>query len=418
MPENEAFSGEFVTVHRIMALEMGAGVSEPSVQELPSSGTIQVRWRHRVLSCRRAFTTEGESLAGIFPHDGGPHRLLCVMDEGLVAAQPDLPARVIEWTEQHASRIKVASAPLILPGGERAKNDRTVFDQTVRAIHDRRICRQSFVLAIGGGAMLDAVGLAASTAHRGVRLIRLPSTTLGQADAGVGVKNGINAFGAKNLIGTFAPPWAVVNDAELLTSLAERDWRAGLSESLKVALLKDTALLDDVERSTDSLVSRDLETMERIVTRTADLHVAHIVQGGDPFEIQRARPLDFGHWSAHRLEQMTGFRLSHGDAVAIGLLIDLQYAALSLGGSASLVSRITDCLASLGFPLTSDAMGDEDRLLEGIERFREHLGGTLALTMVTEAGTSSEISSVDLEQMRQAIRLVRGRCEKRHTRAG
>jgi len=340
------------------------------------------------------------------------------MDEGLVAAQPDLPARVIEWTEQHASRIKVASAPLILPGGERAKNDRTVFDQTVRAIHDRHICRQSFVLAIGGGAMLDAVGLAASTAHRGVRLIRLPSTTLGQADAGVGVKNGINAFGAKNLIGTFAPPWAVVNDAELLTSLAERDWRAGLSESLKVALLKDTALLDDVERSTDSLVSRDLETMERIVTRTADLHVAHIVQGGDPFEIQRARPLDFGHWSAHRLEQMTGFRLSHGDAVAIGLLIDLQYAALSLGGSASLVSRITDCLASLGFPLTSDAMGDEDRLLEGIERFREHLGGTLALTMVTEAGTSSEISSVDLEQMRQAIRLVRGRCEKRHTRAG
>jgi 3-dehydroquinate synthase len=401
-----------------MGPEKGAGVSEPSVRELPSNGTIQVRWRHRVLSCNNAFTAEGDSLAELFPDEAAPHRVLCVMDEGLAAAQPDLPASINTWIDRHASRLSAAGTVLVLPGGEGAKNDRTVFDQTVRAIHDRRICRQSFVLAVGGGAMLDAVGLAASTAHRGVRLIRLPSTTLGQADAGVGVKNGINAFGAKNLIGTFAPPWAVVNDAELLPTLTDRDWRAGLSESLKVALLKSPDLLDDVEQSVKALMARDLKTMERIVTRTADLHVAHIVQGGDPFEIQRARPLDFGHWSAHRLEQMTGFRLSHGDAVAIGLLIDLQYAALSLGGSSSLVSRVTDCLASLGFPLTSDAMGDEDRLLEGIERFREHLGGILAITMVTEIGTSSEVSSIDLDQMRQAIRMVRGRCEKRQTRAG
>jgi 3-dehydroquinate synthase len=234
----------------------------------------------------------------------------------------------------------------------------------------------------------------------------------------VGVKNGINAFGSKNLIGSFAPPWAVVNDTTLLPTLADQDWRAGLSEAVKVALLKDPALLEDVERSSSLLLGRDLDTMERIVTRTADLHVAHIVQGGDPFELQRARPLDFGHWSAHRLEQMTGFRLSHGDAVAIGLLIDLQYAALSLGGCSTLVTRVADCLASLGFPLTSDAMGDEDRLLEGIERFREHLGGTLALTMVTRAGESSEIASIDVDLMRQAIRLTRGRCAKRQTRAG
>jgi 3-dehydroquinate synthase len=254
--------------------------------------------------------------------------------------------------------------------------------------------------------MLDAVGLAAATAHRGVSLLRLPSTTLSQADAGVGVKNGINALGAKNLIGTFAPPLAVVNDTMLLTTLAERDWRAGLSEAVKVGLLKQPTLLGDIEQSCQALCDRDLDAMERIVTATANLHVAHIVQGGDPFETCRARPLDFGHWSAHQLELMTGFRLSHGDAVAIGLMIDLQYAQLVRGDVSGPVTRVANCLESLGFPLHCDALGDEDRLLQGIERFREHLGGRLAITLVVEPGNPYEVDAIDDAAMRQAIRII------------
>jgi len=374
------------------------------VQELPSSGIIGVQWTHRVLTCRSAFTSSGDDLAALFPD--APSRVLVVLDDGLATAAPDLLAAITQWSSTHTDRVQAAGSPLIVPGGEQAKNDRTVFDQVVRAIHERHICRQSFVLAVGGGAMLDAVGLAAATAHRGVRMIRLPSTTLSQADAGVGVKNGINAFGAKNLIGTFAPPWAVVNDATLLPTLSDRDWRAGLSEAVKVALLKDESLLHDVEHAGVALQNRDLVVMERIVTRTADLHVSHIVAGGDPFEVDRARPLDFGHWSAHQLEQMTGFRLSHGDAVAIGLMIDLQYAALKHVAASSLVQRVANCLQSLGFPLWCDAMGDQDRLLEGIERFREHLGGALAITMVAAPERPVEVSSIDVDVMRQAIELT------------
>lgn len=377
-----------------------------------------MRWHHRVLTCRGAFTTSGAELAKLFGDEPGPARVLCVLDDGLAQANQTLPDCITAWATAHSNHIELAGSPLIVPGGEQAKNDRTVFDQVVRAIHDRRICRQSFVLAIGGGAMLDAVGLAAATSHRGVRLVRLPSTTLSQADAGVGVKNGINAFGAKNLIGTFAPPWAVVNDAALLTTLSDRDWRAGLSESIKVALLKDEALLVDLEHAAVALRRRDLDVMERIATRTADLHVAHIVRGGDPFETNRARPLDFGHWSAHQLEQMTGFRLSHGDAVAIGLMIDLQYAALALGGSQSLVSRVSSCLQSLGFPLCCDAMSDHDRLLDGLERFREHLGGAMAITMVTEPEQSQEVSSIDRDVMRQAIELTVRRGSEHMSRTG
>jgi 3-dehydroquinate synthase len=402
---------------RIMGL--GAdGVGAEPVQELASNGSVSVTWRHRVHTCRHAFADEGGALANLLPCDSEPARVLVVLDEGLLKAQPDLPAQISAWSDTHRSLVHAAGTPLIVPGGEQAKNDRTEFDLVVRAIHERHICRRSYVLALGGGAVLDAVGFAAATAHRGVRLIRMPSTTLAQADAGVGVKNGLNAFGAKNLVGSFAPPWAVVNDTMLLCTLSERDWRAGLSEAVKVALLKDPSLLDELERTSTALRGRDLDVMERIVTRTAELHVSHIVAGGDPFELERARPLDFGHWSAHQLEQMTGFGLSHGDAVAIGTLIDLQYAALMLGASAEIPQRAADCLESLGFPLHCDALGEEDRLLEGIERFREHLGGSLAITMVTIPGVSNEVSHIDLDCMRQAIRLTRRRGADRASRAG
>ncbi|MCH2142968.1 MAG: 3-dehydroquinate synthase [Phycisphaerales bacterium] len=373
--------------------------------ELPSSGSFSVQWTHRVLCCRDTFGAHGEAMAQLIAADG-PTRVLAVLDEGLCTAQPELKSVVADWMAAHQPDIACVSEPMVVPGGERAKNDRGVVDSVIRSIHERGICRRSVVLAIGGGAMLDAVGLAAATAHRGVRIVRCPSTTLAQADAGVGVKNGINALGAKNLIGTFAPPLAVINDSLLLTSLSETDWRAGLSEAVKVALLKAPDLLDTIEQRSLMLRGRDLDAMEDIVNTTADLHVAHIVQGGDPFESHRARPLDFGHWSAHQLELMTGFRLSHGDAVAIGLLIDLQYGQLLRGAHSELTRRIAACFEALGFPLQCDALGDEDRLLLGIERFREHLGGQLAITLVGEPGQPAEVDVIDESLMRQAIRLV------------
>ncbi len=388
------------------------------MRQLSSSGDFEVRWRHRVFQCRGALGPDGDSLAALIPQTPSPARVLTVIDEGLATSQPDLTSEVAAWARHHEDRLMLAGAPLVVPGGERAKNDRTVVDQTIRAINDRHICRRSYVLAIGGGAMLDAAGFAAATAHRGVRLIRLPSTTLAQADAGVGVKNGINAFGTKNLVGTFAPPWAVVNDTLLLGTLADRDWRAGISEAVKVAILKDPTLLDFVEANADFLRRRDLDAMEVVVERTADLHIQHIVEGGDPFESDRARPLDFGHWSAHRLEQMTGFRLTHGDAVAIGLLIDLQYAALREGQPATLARRVADCFTAMGFPLHCDAMTDEDRLLEGLELFREHLGGELAITLATRPGHSEETSCIDDTCMRQAIRLTFQRGAEQASRAG
>ena len=173
------------------------------------------------------------------------------------------------------------------------------------AIDERAVDRHSYVLALGGGALLDVAGYAAAVAHRGVRVIRLPTTVLAQNDAGVGVKNGLNAYGKKNFLGTFAPPWAVIDDELFLTTLSARDWRAGTSEAVKVALLRDAAFFAELERLAPAVAERDLGAMRALIRRCAELHLAHIAGGGDPFEMGCARPLDFGHWSAHKLERLS-----------------------------------------------------------------------------------------------------------------
>jgi len=258
------------------------------------------------------------------------------------------------------------------------------------------------VLAIGGGAVLDVVGFAAATAHRGVRLVRMPTTTLAQADAGIGVKNGVNAFGTKNFLGSFAVPLAVINDEAFLSTLSDRDWRCGLSEAVKVALIKDQRFFELIEASVPRLARREDAAMRPIVRRSAALHLQHIVTGGDPFELQGARPLDFGHWSAHKLEQMTDFRLRHGEAVAIGVALDVVYSAMTGRLAETEAQRVIEVLERLGFVLYDAAMEDP-ALLDGLEEFREHLGGRLTITLLEGIGRPVDVHEIDRDRLAGAI---------------
>lgn len=357
-------------------------------------------------------------LTELLPESEGPVRLLVILDRGLVEARPELPAQFELWAEAHPSRVRLMGDVITVAGGEQSKQDFSVFQQTAKAINDRGICRKSFVLVAGGGAVLDAVGYAAASAHRGVRLIRLPSTTLAQADAGVGVKNGINAFGKKNFLGVFSPPWAVINDTNLLTSLSDRHWRSGLSESVKVALLKDPEFFDHLCDVSTLLRGRDLDSMELVVQKTAMLHMDHIIDGGDAFELEVARPLDFGHWSAHKLEQMTGFELAHGEAVAIGLTLDLAYGALMGLLPESILRRTRRCLLDMGFSLSHEALQDHESLLEGLREFREHLGGRLTITLVSDVGHPIDVHDIDLSVMRRAIEAIQQAGLNESSRAG
>jgi 3-dehydroquinate synthase len=301
----------------------------------------------------------------------------------------------------------------VLPGGEPVKADETWVRETWRRIDEAHLDRHSYVLAIGGGAFLDAVGFAAATAHRGVRLVRFPTTTLAQDDSGVGVKCAINAFGKKNWIGAFAVPFAVINDFRFLDSLDEETKRAGLIEAVKVALVKDAEFFHWIEANLAPLAALEPAVLEVCVEKSALLHARHIASGGDPFESGSSRPLDFGHWAAHKLEALTGYQLSHAPAVAIGLALDTLYSVRAGLAPAALVERVFPILSGLRLATYHPALDwlDENgrcRVLDGLDEFREHLGGELTVLMLRGIGQGVDVHHIDAEIVGACIDELRG----------
>ena len=327
------------------------------------------------------------------------------LDGHVVAGRPGMLAQVEAFLHHCGDAVRPAGVH-VAPGGEAVKNDWAHVERVLAAINDADLDRRSYLVVVGGGAVLDAVGFAAATAHRGVRLIRLPSTTLAQGDSGVGVKNAVNRYGKKNWLGTFAVPWAVVNDTALLASLPDRDFSAGFSEAVKVSLLKSAPEFDRLCRNATRIRARDLTAALPAIRASAELHRAHITRGGDPFEALEARPLDYGHWSAHRLEGMTNFALRHGEAVGMGVAVDTVYSSLAHGLPAADAGRVLRALRDLGLPLDHPSLRDTDALFAGLEEFRQHLGGRLTLTMLRGVGDPIEVHEVDRPAMLEALRRV------------
>jgi 3-dehydroquinate synthase len=346
--------------------------------------------------------------------DETPSRLIVVLDRGVADHHPNLIAQIDEYCLRHRTVIHLAAPVLVVPGGEAVKNDPRLIDDIHRVINDAGLCRHSYIVAIGGGAVLDAAGYAAATAHRGIRLIRVPTTVLAQDDSAMGVKNGINAFGKKNYLGTFAPPFAVINDITFLTTLSDRDWRSGVSEAVKAALIKDRAFFDVIEQQAPALKARDLPAMEQVIKRCAALHLTHIANGGDPFELGSSRPLDFGHWSAHKLEQLSNHRLGHGEAVAIGIALDSTYSFLAGFLPEDDWRRILNLLPALGLSVYAPELGQHldvpdhnESVLRGLDEFREHLGGVLTILMLRSIGAPFDVHEIRRDVMIRSIGVLR-----------
>ena len=352
--------------------------------------SIRVGWQLRVFFTEDVFAEDNLVLKNALV-DHLPRKVLVVLEDALAQSQPELEGHIQKYFSAHAKQLQLARSPLFVPGGESAKNSVTIITDILSQIDKHHIDRQSYVIAVGGGALLDLAGFAAATAHRGVRHVRIPTTTLSQADSGVGVKNSINAFGKKNFVGTFAPPNAVINDFNLLATLKPREKRAGYVEAVKVACIRDAKFFEEIEHDAEKLVAFEPAAMKKLIRRCAELHLEHIAGGGDPFETGSARPLDFGHWAAHKLEQLSHFHISHGEAVAIGIALDVIYSRnIGLLSEAS-CERVLKLLTDLGFDLyacellNENARG-EHQILVGLEEFREHLGGELTVTLLKEIG--------------------------------
>ena len=373
--------------------------------------SIQVGWQLRVFFTEDVFAPANPVLRNTLA-DTAMRKVLVVLDQSVAAAQPELSQRIESYFSAHTAQLRLVCPPVIIEGGERAKNSPEIINEIHSQIDRHHIDRHSYLIAVGGGALLDVAGFAAATAHRGVRHVRIPTTTLAQADSGVGVKNGINAFGKKNFIGTFVPPHAVINDFNLLATLTPNDKRAGYVEAVKVACIRDKSFFEEIERDAEKLTTFDAMAMKRLIHRCAELHLSHISGGGDPFETGSARPLDFGHWAAHKLEQISDFQIHHGEAVAIGMALDVIYSRLTGLLDAKSADRIIQLLRQLGFKIFADRLLGKDstggwQILAGLEEFREHLGGELTITLLKEIGRGVEVHEMDSQKIVEAIHELR-----------
>lgn len=350
------------------------------------------------------------------------HRLAVFVDAGLLQALPELGPRIEAYARRHAERLSLVAPPEAVPGGEACKNDPALVERLQRRLLALGMDRHSYVVAVGGGAVLDLLGFVAATVHRGVRHVRVPTTVLAQDDSGVGVKNGVNAFGIKNFVGSFAPPFAVINDFALLAGLDPRDKIAGMAEAVKVALIRDRAFFLWLEEAAPDLRRFEPAALRWLIRRCAELHMRQIAQGGDPFETGSARPLDYGHWSAHKLEALTRHDLRHGEAVAIGIALDARYSVLAGLLPPGEEERVCRLLETLGFALWHPALrqpapGGGLALLAGLQEFREHLGGVLTITLLAGLGEGIEVHDMDEARILAALDWLEGRAAPARARA-
>jgi 3-dehydroquinate synthase len=375
---------------------------------------IPVTFKHRVVFTRDAFSLGNPVLSEILV-EGGGRRAMIFVEETVVGFWPDL----LDEIQAYFAILEVDFlGTTVFPGGESAKADDNLVKQVWAAIDSAHLDRHSYALVIGGGAFLDAVGYATCTAHRGVRLIRFPTTTLSQDDSGVGVKCAINSFGKKNWLGSFSVPFAVINDFNFLHSQEEETRRAGLIEAVKVALVRDREFFGWIEENLADLAALVPEVLEACVEKSALLHARHIATGGDPFENGSSRPLDFGHWAAHKLEAMTHYQLSHAPAVAVGLALDTLYSAragLLKFHVAEQVLRVLDTLQLAVYHPALDWLDErgQRRVIGGLDEFREHLGGELTVLLLEDLGQGVDVHALDEVLLGECINELRTRWESR-----
>jgi 3-dehydroquinate synthase len=372
--------------------------------------SFSVKFDYKIYFTSSLFDTNNDTLAGFFKQKPSEslRKIFFVIDQGVADTHPALLSDITQYFNAYPD-VQLIKEIMIIPGGETAKNDTILFDKIVEAVNKFGIDRHSYIAAIGGGAILDLVGYAAAVSHRGIKHIRIPTTVLSQNDSGIGVKNGINYNGKKNFLGTFAPPNAVFNDDTFLETLTDRDYRSGISEAIKVSLIKNPEFFNWIIEHADELVARNRESMNYLIKLCAQLHLNHIA-GDDPFETGSARPLDFGHWAAHKLEQLSNFSVLHGEAVAMGIALDSTYSFLKGMLTEEKVHKILSVLVQLGYDISNPYIqinNLESPILKGLAEFQEHLGGRLTITLLTDLGTGKEVNEMDHNLLIQASNYVK-----------
>lgn len=289
----------------------------------------------------------------------------------------------LDAVEETLAESAIAASQLIVPPGEGSKSFR-VFEQVCEAIIAARIERGDLVIALGGGVIGDLTGFVAATFHRGIPHVQVPTTLLGMVDASIGGKTAINHPQGKNLIGAYHPPAAVYIDLDYLTTLPARAFRSGLAEVVKCGVIADRPLFLSLERHADRVLRRDLDFLVGVVEASVRLKVR--VVSGDPRETGRRLVLNFGHTIGHALETLSLYRLTHGEAVSIGMVAEADLAARAGLAPASLAPRLRALLRRFGLPVDPPRGLDASALLRVARRDKKARQGRIVYALPSRLG--------------------------------
>jgi 3-dehydroquinate synthase len=299
----------------------------------------------------------------------------------------------------------VSAEVATVPAGERHKTLRQAFE-LLDWLTGTQLGRRDVIVNLGGGVVIDMGGWVASSYMRGVPYVNLPTTLIGQVDAGIGGKLAVNHPVAKNLIGGFSQPRAVISDVSFLRTIGTRQLRAGLAESIKKAIIASPAYWRLIEESADSILAGDGRALEGLVHGAGAIKAELIER--DPYEEDSRRTLGFGHAIAHPVETVTGYsELLHGEAVAFGMAVEAQIAAARGILGTDRLEQILGLLRRVGLPTTAlelPAELDGARLLEATERIRLIRGGGYRFVLPIALGETVIADDVTSEELRAALR--------------
>ena len=274
----------------------------------------------------------------------------------------------------------------VLPGGEEQKtlgNVAIIIDALVAA----RLNRDGLVLALGGGVIGDVAGFAAASYQRGIAIVQLPTTLLAMVDSSVGGKTGVNHPGGKNLIGAFHQPSAVIADTDTLSTLPDRQLRAGLTEIVKAALVADGAFFGCLEANLAKLLARDPAALEEAIRRACGIKAALVAE--DEREQGQRALLNLGHTFGHAIEAGSGYgQVLHGEAVAAGLVLAAELSARTGRITDTDAARVRDLLAAAGLPVDPPRLG-RARMLELMAMDKKVKGGEIRLVLLDALGKAA-----------------------------
>ena len=328
----------------------------------------------------------------------GDRNVAVITDETVAALYGPLVVGALE-------RAGVSVELAVVPAGERHKTLGQAFD-LLDWLTGTQIGRRDLVVNLGGGVVIDMGGWVAGSYMRGVPYVNVPTTLIGQVDAGIGGKLAVNHPVAKNLIGSFSQPRAVISDVSFLRTIGPRQLRAGLAESIKKAIIASPAYWRLIDERSNDILAGDPAALAALVHGAGAIKAELIER--DPYEEDSRRTLGFGHAIAHPVETVTDYsELLHGEAVAFGMAVETQLAAARGLLGADRLEEVLGLLRRVGLPTTAlelRAELDGERLLRAIERIRLIRGGGFRFVLPIDFGETVIADDVAPEELREALR--------------